>query len=131
MCRPFVLLRAGSRGRLYGRAYAPFVAAGCRSFTIPAFTMRCRIWDHPRPITGQSWATLATSQAGSLIARELLEGLLAGQHVSRLFCHGSGVSWLDLLKRILMLPVFQDAGVALRPDGGLKKELRRVSDFKL
>jgi hypothetical protein len=31
-----------------------------------------------------------TFQAESLIARELLEGLLAGQHVSSLFCHGDG-----------------------------------------
>ncbi len=40
-----------------------------------------------------------TLQAESLIARELFEALLAGQHVSTLFCHGSGVFWLDSLKR--------------------------------
>jgi hypothetical protein len=32
----------------------------------------------------------ATFHSESLIARELLEGLLAGQHVSSLFCHGDG-----------------------------------------
>jgi len=68
MCRPFALLRAGSQGRLYGRAHTPFVGAGCRWFTIPAFTVRCRILDHPRPITGKSWATRHKEQANFRVA---------------------------------------------------------------
>jgi hypothetical protein len=70
-------------------------------------------------------------QTESLLARELLEGLLARQHVSRLFGHSSGVFWLDSLKQYLILPVSQHVGAALRPDGGLKRELSCISDFKL
>jgi hypothetical protein len=71
-----------------------------------------------------------TFQVESLIARELLEGLLAGQHVSSLFCHGVGSLGLIHQNGILMLPVSPHVGVALRPDGGSKRELSRISDRK-
>jgi hypothetical protein len=63
-----------------------------------------------------------TLQAESLIARELFEALLAGQHVSTLFCHGSGVFWIDSLKRHFDVTSLPACKTALRPEGGLKRE---------
>jgi hypothetical protein len=65
------------------------------------------------------------------MARELLEGLLAGQHLSRLFGYDVGSFGLIRENGILILPVSQHGGVALRPNGGLKWKSRRIFDFKL